>query len=59
MYARVKNVPRNPADDGFVFSTEQLDRKLDFVVRMARARAEKWAEVSDPEIDSFVYRIAA
>ena len=53
-YSNSKNIPWNPADDGFVFSRSHLDRRLNLVDTVREANKTGGHFATDDEMDTFI-----
>ena len=53
-YNNSKNIPWNPADDGFVFSRSHLDRRLNLVDTVREANKTGGHFATDDEMDTFI-----
>ena len=53
-YNKTNYIPWNPADDGFVFSTDLLGRQLSILDRIVEANDKNRAFATDDEIDAFI-----
>jgi len=53
-YTKEKNIPWNPADDGFVFSTAHLDRRLNLIDTVRDANKTGGHFATDDEMDTFI-----
>jgi hypothetical protein len=56
MYTHNKrnNIPWSPADDGFVFSSEQIGRQLNLLDRLAAGNKAGPDIATDDEMDAFI-----
>jgi len=53
-FTKEKNIPWNPADDGFVFSRSHLDRRLNLVDTVREANKTGGHFATDDEMDTFI-----
>ena len=53
-YSKTENIPWNPADDGFVFSPELLDRQLSLADRIGKANKAGTHFATNDEVDLFI-----
>lgn len=57
-YNQDKHMPWNPADDGFVFSTDLLHRRLDLIDRLKDGAAGCGHVATAEEVDVFMAKAA-
>ena len=57
-YNKTNDIPWNPADDGFVFSTALLDRQLTLLDAIRKANDLDHSFATDDEMDAFIAKDA-